>query len=36
MNEHQDFFEIDTEAASPERDAATKRSTWVSVISIFA
>lgn len=31
MNERQDFFELDTEDASPEREAATKRSTWVSV-----
>ena len=28
----QDFFELDTEDASPEREAATKRSTWVSVL----
>lgn len=32
MNERQDFFEVDTEDASPEREAATKRSTWVSVL----
>jgi cation diffusion facilitator family transporter len=32
MNDLQDMAELDNEDASPEREAATKRSTWVSVM----
>lgn len=32
MNEIREFTEIDNEDASPEREVATRRSTWVSVI----
>ncbi|GAA5174909.1 cation diffusion facilitator family transporter [Niveibacterium umoris] len=32
MNELKDLAELETEDAAPEREAATKRSTWVSVV----
>lgn len=33
MDKHQAFFELSTKEAAPERDAASKRSTWASVFA---